>query len=85
MVVNDSFSIISRCRIKDASKLLFALTNDFTKSTIAIFYLFDLFKGQLMILVGYNIFQNGSGASLAKAKVMVDLVSIYRAIVRTNL
>lgn len=76
MVVNDSFSIISRLRIEDASKLLFALTNDYKEGTIAIFHLFDLFKGQLMILVGYNNFQNGNGASPARAKVMVGPVSI---------
>ena len=63
-VLNIGFRIISRVQIRDASKLQFALTNDYKEGIIAFLYTFDLFKGLLIIPISCNGFQHGNGKSL---------------------
>ena len=63
-VLNIGFRITSRVQIRDASKLLFALTSDCREGMIAFFYQFDLFEGPLIIPISCNGFQHGGGKSL---------------------
>ena len=58
------FRITDRVNIRDANKLLFALTSDSREGMIAFLYPFDLFEGPLIIPISCDGFQHGGGKSL---------------------
>ena len=64
VVLNVGFKIIDRVNIRDASKLLFALTNDYREGMIAFLYPFHLFECLLIIQVSCNGFQHSGGKCL---------------------
>lgn len=57
IVLNTGFKITGSIQIKNASKLLFALTSDYRKAILAFLYFFNLFKSPLIILINRNNFQ----------------------------
>ena len=63
-ILNVGFRITSRVQTRDASKLLFALTNDCREGMIAFLYPFDLFEGPLIMPISCNSFWHGGSKSL---------------------
>lgn len=67
--------------MKNANKLLFILISDYRKSTIAFFYLFDLFNSPYIISLICNNFQYGSDISLTSTNLIINLVSMEIAVI----
>lgn len=70
-----------RVKIGDVNKLLFTLTSNSGKSMIVFLYSFNLFKGPVIIPVGYNGFQHSGSKSSTSIKPIVDPVLIEIAVI----
>ena len=74
--MNINFRIIDKVNIRNTSKLLFVLISDNREGIVVFFYLFDWFKGLLIISYRNNYFSHNNNKNFTSTNLIINPISI---------